>query len=211
MTETVMMTLSEIAARDGVTKQAVSKTLRGLIDRHDIPVERDSRGRIAKVSVAHFDHYRERFQNPAKTAAARPFDAATADDAEPQAGAPRPSVTSFEEARRRNEWLKYQRQKLVHEEEAGQLVRSDSLTRAIDVVGREAHAIISRLPNRADALSAAAAQDGIRGLRLALQDIAFEIGTEIADRFAAMADAAPDVERVDSDDDDDVTGDDGAA
>ena len=58
--------------RDGISRQAISKTVRELIAKHEIPVERDGRDRIVRVSVAHIDHYRGKFQNPAKVMASRP-------------------------------------------------------------------------------------------------------------------------------------------
>jgi hypothetical protein len=46
----VMWTVSEIAARDGVSKQAVSKKVGALVD-IGLTVERDEQGRVKKLNV----------------------------------------------------------------------------------------------------------------------------------------------------------------
>lgn len=192
MTQTVMMTPSEIAERDRVSKQAVSKTVRGLVAKHDdIPVERDGRGRLVRISVAHYDHYCGRYQNPAKVMAARasePTSVSPAGDA--------PQSDSYEEARRRNEWLKYQRQKLEHEEEAGRLVRAEKVSDALEMIGREIQAIVMRIQNKADELSLAAAKEGVHGLRVSLRDEAYRINGEIAEKLTEIAVSAPATEAV---------------
>lgn len=195
MVETVMMTLSEIAERDGISRQAISKTVRELVAKHDIPVERDGRDRIARVSVGHIDHYRDKFQNPAKVLASRPSpseakpkrDGALASDADAE---------SFEEARRRNEWLRYSRLKLEHDEACGRLISADTVAAALDSLGREAQAIIARLPNHADDLSVPFAKEGVHGLRSALRDVAHKINLSIAEKFKEIAASAPERDAI---------------
>ena len=59
-----MWSAEQIAARDGVTKQAVSKTVQAILAvMKNVPVERDGRGRVLRISLAHYDHHRERFMN----------------------------------------------------------------------------------------------------------------------------------------------------
>ncbi len=191
MVETVMMTLSEIAERDGISRQAISKTVRELVDKHDkIPVERDGRGRIARVSVGHIDHYRDKFQNPAKVLASRP---SPSEDKPKRDGAPpiEQEGDSFEEARRLNEWLRYSRLKLQHDEACGRLISADTVAAALDSLGREAQAIIARLPNHADDLSGPFAKEGVHGLRTALREVAHQINLSIAKRFEEIAASAP--------------------
>lgn len=203
MVETIMMTLSALAERDGVSRQAISKTVRDLIDRHpDIPVERDGRGRIAKVSTAHLDHYRERYQNPARVLASRP---AAADAVRSQVSPPpMAKEDSFDEARRLNEWLRYSREKLKHEEDCGRLVVADSVGQAHDAIGREIQAIVSRLPNRADDLALAVTKEGVHGLRVLLREVAFDLNVAIAERLAAIANEAPETETFDTGEGDDA-------
>ncbi len=194
-----MMTLSEIAERDGVSRQAISKTVRDLIEKHDIPVDRDGRGRIARVSVAHIDHYREKYQNPAKVLAARPTmpGAKAGQDA---ATTPVAEGDSFEEARRLNEWLRYSREKLKHQEACGRLISVELVEKALMDLGMETQALVARLPNHADDMSVPFAKEGVHGLRTALRDAAFQINLSIAERFKEIAASAPQHDILDEED-----------
>lgn len=178
----VMWSVGQIAERDGITKQAVSKVVQALVADHGIPVERDGRGRVARLSLAHYDHHRGQFTNPAKVAAARP--------SPPPSDPVRPS-DSFEEARRQGEWLKVEREKLAQAVERKQLARVDLLAEALDRAGREMQSLIARLPNKADDIALAGAKEGVHGVRIALRDIAFALNTSIADVLADIAEAAP--------------------
>lgn len=189
----VFRTVGEIAALHGVSKQAVSKNLKRLVEAGDVPVERDGRGRIVRVSLAHYDHARERFTNPAKTVA-RPGSSDTEGDAGERVAtsAPRvPPTDSFEEARRQNEWLKVTREKLRHQEEMRQLVRADALAEAMTIAGREIQAIIMRLPNRADDIALAVSREGQFGARTLLRTVAFELAEQIANRLGDVSATAP--------------------
>lgn len=178
----IWWSVSQIAERDGVTKQAVSKTVQALIEKHDLPVERDGRGRVAKVSLAHYDHHRGQFTNPAKVSAGR---------ASPPPGGDIPRGDSFDEARRINEWLKVDREKLAQAEERGKLLRTDKLGEALDLVGREIQSLIAKLPNRADDLALAGAKEGVHGVRVGLREIAFDINSRVAAALASLGEAAP--------------------
>jgi len=188
----VWRTVGEIAVLQGVSKQAVSKVLKRLVEAGDVPVERDGRGRIVRVSLAHFEHARERFTNPAKSVA-RSADAEGEGGGErgAAAGARGPQADSFEEARRQNEWLKVTREKLRHQEELKQLVRADVIAEAQTIAGREIQAIIMRLPNRADDIALAVSKEGQFGARSMLRTIAFELAEQIANRLGEIAAAAP--------------------
>ena len=185
-TPLITWSIALIAERDGVSRQAVSKQIRKISElQPDTPLELDGRGRIVGVSIAHYDEHRERFLNPAKIAATvlksrvgRPATAA-------------PSTDSFEEARRQSEWIKVSREKIRHQQEIGQLVRTDKLREATHIVGNEIRAICARLPNRADELALAISREGISGARIALRKIAFELNTEIADKVSQISMSAP--------------------
>src|SRR5690606_10199146 len=97
---TVMATPAEVAARDGVTKQAVTKLVRRLVEEHGLPVARDARDRITRFSLAHYDHYRSQFASSEKVAAARGGDAAPDVPAGISAGSRPDSSTSRDEALR---------------------------------------------------------------------------------------------------------------
>lgn len=179
--ETVMSTPAEVAARDGVTKQAVTKLVRRLVDEHDLPVERDSRERIIRFSLAHYDHYRGEFASSEKVAAARR-------DTPPVQ--PVTSSTSRDEALRQEAWLKVGREKIRRQEQIGQLVRADRTREALLVCGREIQSSIARLQNKADDMAMAVSREGAHGLRVLLRQIAFDLSTEIAEKLAAIVDAA---------------------
>lgn len=180
----VMWSVSQIAERDGVSKQAVSKTVQSLIEKHGLPVERDMRGRVARVSLAAYDHHRGLFVNPAKVAGSN--------GAPPKPpGGEVPRGDSFDEARRQNEWLKVEREKLAQAEERGKLLRTDKLGDALDRIGREIQSLNAKLPNKADDIALAGAKEGVHGVRVALRDIAFEMNSRIAALLADIAEAAP--------------------
>lgn len=178
-----MWSIGQIAERDSVSKAAVSKAIKKLTEeRPDTPVERGGQGQVLRVSVAHYDHYRQRFVNPAKaTAPIRPVSLT---------GASLDPGESFEEARRQAEWLKVARERIRHQEECGQLLRRDKVEEAQRIVGREVQGIIRRLQNRADEIALAVSKEGVHGARIALRQIAFELGNEVSDRLIEVSEAA---------------------
>jgi hypothetical protein len=184
-----MYSPGEIAARDGVSKQAVSKTLSKLLrDHDDIPVERDARNRVIKVSLAHYDHHRGFFGNAAQAQAPR-----GADDDGPEQPRQR---ESRDEALRQQAWLNLQREKLRHAEEQGSLVRADKLADALAQAGRTIQSEVNRLQNRADDIALAVSKEGTSGARMELRKIAQEINTRIADTLAVIAEASPETDEV---------------
>lgn len=194
-----MWSIAQIAARDGISKAAVSKAAKKLLDdRPDTPVERGSQGQVLRLSLAHYDHYRQRHVNPAKaTAPLRSSDGPMFDFRQPTATPPLQPYRdeeSFEEARRQSEWLKVGREKLRRQEEAGQLLRKDQTEQGVALVGAALQAIIRRLPNRADEIALAVSKEGVHGVRVLLRSIAFDIGNEMADKLSEIAEAAPEVD-----------------
>lgn len=192
MSDAVMWSIGQIAERDGVSKPAVSKAVRAMLDaKPDTPHELDGRGRVRLVSLADYDHYRGRHVNPAK---------AKAEIRREVAGVAAPSLDlvepldSFDEARRQNEWIKVRRQRLEHAETVKQLVRRDREVEALTQAGREVQALLGRLPNRADDVALAVSKEGVHGVRVLLREIAFQLGTAIADRFAEIAGASPELD-----------------
>lgn len=182
----VMWSISQIADRDRVSRPAVSKAVKKLLEeRPETPVERGGQGQVMRVSLAHYDHYRQRFVNPAKATA--PIRAISA----PSPTGPADPSESFEEARRQAEWLKVGRERIRHQEERGQLVRKDKLENSLRFSGLEIQRIIGRLQNSADEVALAVSREGVHGARSVLRKIAFQLGNEIADKLAAIAEAAP--------------------
>lgn len=188
----VMWSVAQIAARDGVSKPAVSKTVKKLTEaRPDTPIERGAQGQVLRVSLAHYDEYRQRHVNPAKaTAPLRSPDGSNESRGSGDAKLPR-DEESFDEARRQAEWLKVGREKIRHQEDAGQLIRKDKQEQAAAVIGGQIQAIVRRLPNKADELALAVSKEGVHGARVLLRQIAFDIGNQIADKIEEIAEASP--------------------
>lgn len=183
----VMWSIGKIAERDGVSKAAVSKAAKKLLEeRTDTPVERGSQGQVMKISLAHYDEYRQRFVNPAKATA--PIRTVSGSGS---AGTQINPSDSFDEARRQAEWLKVGRERIRHQEDLGQLVRKDILEAALRASGMEIQRIIGRLPNAADEVALAVSKEGVHGARTALRKVAFDLGNQISDALATIADNAP--------------------
>ncbi|MGQ2968904.1 MAG: hypothetical protein ACT6RF_09165 [Allorhizobium sp.] len=160
----VMWSIAQIAVRDGVSKPAVSKTVKKLTEaRPDTPIERGSQGQVLKVSLAHYDEYRQRHVNPAKaTAPLRGPDGSNEPRGISDPGRSPRDEESFDEARRQAEWLKVGREKIRHQEDAGQLIRKDKQEQAASVIGGQIQAIVRRLPNKADELALAVSKERTR-------------------------------------------------
>ncbi|MFK0330692.1 hypothetical protein ACIQUB_06170 [Rhizobium sp. NPDC090275] len=187
---TVMWSIAQIAARDGISKAAVSKAVKKMLDDwKDTPVERGSQGQVMRVSLAHYDEFRQRFTNPAKATA--PIRGVSEGGHSGSTRPPPRDEESFEEARRQSEWLKVGREKIRHQEDCDQLIRKDRNEEALAIIGGEIQAILRRLPNRADEVAMAVSKEGVHGVRVLLRQIAFAIGTEIADKLAVIAASAP--------------------
>jgi hypothetical protein len=192
----IMWSIGQIAERDGVSKPAISKQIKKLLAAKPLtPVDLDGQGRVQRISLAHYDDYRQRHVNPAKaTAPLRAIDGdgeAGASDKTDAPGRSKGAADSFDEARRQSEWLKVGRERIRHQEEIGQLVRVDMLGEAHRTVGGEIKTVVSRLQNRADEIAHAVSKEGVHGARVVLRRIAFELGNEIADKLGEIAVAAP--------------------
>lgn len=183
-----MSTPADIAARDGVSPQAVTKMVRRLVKQHGLSVERDGRGRIVRFSQAQFDHLRGDFASSEKVAAAR--------DQKPTTPTTGDSSTSRDEALRLEAWLRVNRQQIELAESAGRLVRRDRLEHGLTQCGSEIRAIVGRIQNKADDLALAVSREGVHGLRIALRQLAVETSTQIADALAKLGAEAPEQDQV---------------
>ena len=189
----VMLSPGEIAKREGVSKQAISKVIKRFLDEgHDLPVERDGRGRIARLSLAHLDHLRGRYENSAKVSAGRQQSVREPQPDLPWAGDDdRPGNESRDEAMRQQAWLKLRRDQLDHDEEMKKLLRADKVDEGLAQAGRAIRSEISRLQNYADDLALAVSKEGTSGARMMLRKISVEIGDKVADRLGEIARSAP--------------------
>jgi len=188
----VMMSIGDLAARDGVSKPTVSIAVKRLIERHGLTVERDGRGRVAKVNAAQYDHLRDRFgdahhaQAPARPPAdAPPFPPPLADKAN----------DSLDEAQRQKAWIDAERARINLAEQKGELLRTAAMVDAIGECGIEIARILDRLPNASDDLAAAVGRDGAHGVRVELKNLARKMRADIAEALAAIAGAAPELEQ----------------
>jgi hypothetical protein len=196
----VMLTVSEVAERDRVSKQAVSKKVKELIDL-GLTVERDSRGFVSKLNVVEYDRLRGRTDDPSKAQA--PGRSAAAPAAKPV-----DDQDSYKEALRTKTWHESERLRLDLEERRGELLRVDAVADAVMSCATTITAIVDRLPNVADDLVAAIAKDGVHGVRVALKQMAAKLRTDIAKALTGIADGAP---KTDSAADDDGAHEDQAA
>jgi hypothetical protein len=171
--DAVMWTVSQIAERDGISKQAVSTRARGFAENHSLTVDRDGRGRIKRLNVVEYDALRDRFGDASKAQAPRPT--LTAGPAKP------PQGDSREEAQRRQAWIDAERSRIALDELKGELLRKDVTLSALAEAADRVAGIIDRLQNAADDLAPTVAQDGTHGLRLALAKVSHTMRKEIAE------------------------------
>ena len=179
--QAVTASITEIAARDGISKQAVSKKVKDLIE-HGLAVERNARGHIARVNLPQYDYLRGRHDDPSKAQRPAPIDDPTPPTVDPD---------SYDEALRKRTWYEAERKRLELEEKIGELIRVDQLAVAVDECGAEIVATVRRLQTEADTISAAVTRDGAHGLRVVLKQIENRMLGEIATSLDALARRAP--------------------
>lgn len=171
----VMMSIAAIATRDGVSKPAISRKVKQLVDKHGLVVERDGQGRVAAVNVAQYDELRGRYGDPSKAQA----------PAAPAAQA-KPSET-YDEALRQRTWIEAERSRIRLAQEKGELVEAAALAAALGECGGEISRVVDRMLSRCDDLAAAVAKDGVHGLRVLMKKIIFEQKSEIANVLETVA------------------------
>jgi hypothetical protein len=177
---------SQIAARDGVSRQAVAKMVTRLIRDHNLPVQRDGRGMITAVNVAAYDELRARHADPSKAQAAITAPAAPA----PETTSPATAPDSYDEALRQKTWIEAERARIRLQTETGALVLADRVAAAQSEAGARIAAVLSRLRGEGDAICAAVARDGLHGATRELRRIEREMGEAIAAALDAMASEA---------------------
>lgn len=173
----VIATISEIAARDGISKQAVSKKVRELLDL-GLAVERNERGHIVSVNLAQYDYLRGRHDDPSKSQ-------------RPAAAEQNSPANSYDEALRKRTWYEAERKRLDLEEQIGRLIPVDEIATAVDECGAEIVQIVRQLQNETDAIAAVVAREGSHGLRVHLKQIESRFLAEIAKALRALATRAP--------------------
>jgi len=165
-----MMSVKALAAREGVSKPAVSRRVKQLRE-SGLQVELDGQGRVALVHSVQYDELRRKYGDPSKAQAQV---------------APEPVNESYDEARRVLTWTEAERAKLKLEAEQRLYVKVEQLEAAIDRIGEGIVQSIDRLPQSADDLAAIVARDGAGGLRAELKKLAHRLRTEIADELRSV-------------------------
>ena len=167
----VMWSIGQIADRDGVSKQAISKKI-GRLAESGLTVERDAQGRVLTVNVVEYDSLLGRFANPSKAQA-------------PRQAAAAPAKESYDEALRQKTWLETERRRIELDAIKGRLVEAAGVAEGYDRAAAVIHDIVGRIDDRADDLAAIVARDGSRGLHAALKKLGAELLEEISAALAA--------------------------
>ena len=167
----VMWTAAQVAARDKISKQAVTRRVRDYAVNHGLRVARNHKGSILAFNVVEYDHLRGRYGDPSKTQVpkADPLD-------EPIAVAPN---ETYDEARRQQAWLDAERSRLALDEAKGRLVPVDAVRDAITTAGGIIASILDRLPNAADDLAQIVAREDNHATRNWLASEAVRMRKEI--------------------------------
>lgn len=175
------MTVAAIALRDGVSRQAISKQVARLIDKHGLEVERDRNNRVCGVNVVHFDKLMHRFADTAKVRRADPV------------ASDEPVADTLDAARIRKLRLDTELARLNLDEQRGLLVRHDLIGEAIQRLGEELARTVD-LTQYTDAIAAAFTRGGLHGLRIELKTITARTRVAMADSCAALTLSAPQID-----------------
>lgn len=178
-----MLSIADLAVRDGVSKPAVSRRVKQLRER-GLQVELDGQGRVAAVHSVQYDELKARFTDPSKV------------QAPASVALPKPIDLgeTYDEALRQKTWTEAERARLRLQEEQGKLVRVDALADALSQAGEKIVRSVDLVLNDVDELAAAVAKEGTSGLRVALKKIVFRLKGEMADALSGIAAEAPEHE-----------------
>lgn len=164
----VMLSIAALAARDGVSRPAVSRKVKQLVADHGLYVERDGQGRVAGVNVAEYDHLRGRVDDPSKAQARR--------------GKGRvPAGETYDDAIRQKTWIEAERSKMRLAQEKGELVLVSELQAAVAICGEAVVLSIGRFVFFAEDMAAAYERDGLHGLQTMVKAVIFKMRREVAD------------------------------
>lgn len=173
----VMWRVSDIARRDGVSVPAVSKMVGRLVEQHGLQVERDARGRVIAVNVAHFDELRGQYADPARRQ--KP-------DAEDGT-----SGVTLDAARTRQAYYDGERSRLKLAQEIGELVSRADVEHAMSEAGERIGRLVDQIAGHIDTLAAAYDAGGQQALRVKLRDLVYQAREQIADVLDAFGAEAP--------------------
>ncbi len=174
-----ILTIGAIAERDQITRQAVAKMVKTLVERHNLPVEHDRRGRVSGVDIATYDRLRGQHGQSSQVRHTSPPTVSTETDDATVDGARR--LKTIEETR-------LLRMKVAAE--AGNTIRRDRHEEAMARLGEEIARCVDLIPF-IDRLAAAHSQGDMHGLRVEVKKVTTEIRARISDACAGAALAAP--------------------
>jgi hypothetical protein len=169
----VMMTLGQIAERDGVGKPAVSRKIAQLVERHGLQVERDQRGRVGLINIAMYDELRQRTDDPSKAQA-------------PRNGVETQPNDSYDEALRRRTWIEAERSKFRFAAERGEYVHIDEVKRAVERAGAEVVYALDAPLRSVDEIASTATR-GVNELRRMIKRMVEGQRTQIADSLDRLS------------------------
>jgi len=188
-----MLSIGQLAERDGVSKAAISRKVKQLVARHGLEVERDDQGRVGAVNSVQYDMLRGRVDDPSKAQA--PARATT-----PRAPADAPPIVnkeSYDEALRLKTWVDFERQRFALAKDKQEYLRAAGVADAAVECGAKIARIIDRLPTAADEIAAVVGRDGVHGVRVALKEMASRMRTEVANALSQLAVDAPETDQLD--------------
>ncbi len=168
-----MLSIADLAMRDGVSKPAVSRRVKQLRDR-GLAVELDGQGRVALVHSVQYDELKARVADPSKAQAPSLLPPPIASD------------ETYDEALRQKTWIEAERNRLKLEEEQGKLLPVEELAAALAQAGEKIVRSVDLVMNDVDDLAAAVAKEGAIGLRAELKRIIHRLKREIADALGAV-------------------------
>jgi len=183
------MTITELARRDSLSKPVVSRTVKKLVEQHDLEVTRDGRGRISGVAVVQFDHLRKQFTSSIKVQAAKKSESVRITVRESD---------SLDEARRKSMWLDVEKKEFERQLLLGKYILAEKQRESAEYCGRAIQNIMNQLPNKVDEIAAGITKEGTSGGRVVLRRIRDEILEQIADRLESIGQQAPKVDLVDA-------------
>lgn len=175
----LMMTIGQIAERDGVTSAAVSRSVKRLATKRGLQVTRDGEGRVTGVNVAHFDTLKGKHGDPAHAQAPRKATTRPAKD------------PTYEDARARQALYDGELSRIKLAKEIGELVWRADVEHAMTAAGLQIGNAIDQIAGEVDELAAAYTAGGLQGLRVKLKDLVHKARNDVADVLQATAAAAP--------------------
>jgi DNA-binding IscR family transcriptional regulator len=184
------VSVSDLAARKGVTKQTIAEKVAKL-EKAGLLTTRPGAGRKKLVNVAEYDFAIGRTRD-----ALREMGAATKAEIKAQSPpAPTSSVLNLSEQQAQRLFYQTEITRLELEERQGKLRRVEEIEHGMARCGEALVRAIDQLPSRADDLAGAIVRDGVVGARGFLKTMARELRAVLAREMRLQDDEGLDDER----------------